>query len=466
MTLAVIILVAFLVMTMLGYRFNQDDGSLVQGGLIQFVSYPSGADVFVNGSDIGSNTTAKATLSPGEHDVAMKRKGYRDWMKQIDVRAGTVTWLNYARLIPEDIAVKPIHEFERLDAALASPDNRWFALLPDSAMPNLVFADIHRDTPQLKDLALPEGSYAAPEEVVEHNFRLIKWSSNSRYVLVEHTFDEGREWLVVDRENADRTRSINAILGIDADFVEFAGNNDRVFYVLEAGNVRRVNLDETTISAPLVRDVKSFKVSPARDKMLIYETLSSEGHRSLGYFIDGNSDEPVVVRTLDVADEVAIDMEVDEYYDVTYTAIAVGNRVEILRGELPRANTVTPLKLIESFELSGEARDLSIKGSGRFIFARSGAEYITFDLEQKAQYTTKLATDQKDAQLKWLDEYMLWTDFDNQLQFYEFDGGNNQQITTIAPGYDISLARNGRYVYSIGQTESGTLVLQQARLIL
>lgn len=466
MTTAVVVLVAFLVMTMLGYRFNRNDGSLVQGGLVQFVSQPSGADVIVNGKDIGSNTTTKMTLEPGEHDVLIQRKNYRDWTKRIDVRAGMVTWLNYARLIPRDLKVETVREFEQLDEALSSPDDKWFALLPDNSQPELIFADLQRDEPQFRSLNLPSEAFTAPKDDAASRFRLSKWTPNGRFLLVEHSYEGKREWIVVDREDASRTRNITTLLSIDATQVEFANNSGRLFYVLEEGNVRRVNLNEATLSRPLINNVKSFNVSLERDELLTYETLPKEGVRELGYYNDGGSDGPVVLKSVEVPASVTLGVAIEKYYDDTYIALAVGDRVEVMRGDLPKSNQSSPLKLVETLELSGNARDLMIKGGGRFIYARSGAEFVAYDLEQKAQYTTRLSAEKPNPQLEWLDEYILWSDFDGELQFYDFDGGNHQKIVPVASGYDVTLARNGRYVYSIGQTDDGKRTLQQVRLIL
>lgn len=468
MTLAVLVLVAFLVMTMLGYRFNQDDGSLVQGGLVQFSSQPSGADVFINGRDIDSNTATKATLEPGDHDILLKRKGYRDWTKEVDVRAGKVTWINYARLIPEELKPTQIREFEQLDSTLASPDSRWYALLPDASKPELLMANIDREKPEFKEFNLQEGTFTAPSEDESSQFKLSQWSGNGRYLLIEHRYGDNREWIVADREDSSKTRNMTTQLSINPTAVEFMDNSGRLFYVLEDSNVRRINLGESTISRPLITDVKSFDLVKDRDRIMTYESLSKDGVREVGYLKDSgkDSDKPVVLRSVNASEDTPLRVAIDEYYDENYVALAIGDRVEVMKGKLPEADSAASLKLIETIELAGEVRQLAIKGGGRFIYAISGNAYTTYDLEQDAQYTTTLATQEASPKLRWLDEYIVWSDFGGDLQIYDFDGANNQKIAPVAPGYDVTLARGGKYVYSIASIEDGGFALQQVRLIL
>jgi len=463
MTVAVITLVVFLVLTMQGYRFSQDDGSLVQGGLVQFASRPSGARVIINDNPLGSTTSAKATLEPGEYDVIMQRKGYRDWNKTIDVRAGTVTWVNYARLIPEKLQTKTVDTQDDMADSLASPNNEWYAMLPDASSPEIVLADLQRDDPEVTTIELPETSYNADGEA--HRFDLRTWSKNGRHLLVRHSYKGGQEWIAIDRENPDQASSIDTTLGIKAAQVEFLDNSGRLFYVLENGNVRRANLSEGTMSGPLISQVVSFEMSVYKDKFITYSTKADEdGRRSVGYYRDG-SKQPVVVRSFDATDSAILKLEIDEYYDETYLALAHDSRIEILKGKLPTEDPVSSLKLVEEINLDSQVDRLAIKGDGRFIYLLADSQFVAYDLEQDARYTTdvKLAGG---ASVGWLDQYILWSDVDSTLQFYDFDGSNHQSIVDVVSGFDVTLSRNGKYVYSIGQTDDGRFKLQQTRLIL
>lgn len=52
-------------------------------------SMPPGADIEVDGSFVG-NTPSTVSVSPGSHDVSVKKKGFSDWNRKINVTGGTV----------------------------------------------------------------------------------------------------------------------------------------------------------------------------------------------------------------------------------------------------------------------------------------------------------------------------------------------------------------------------------------
>ena len=106
MSTAVVAVVVLSLLYILGYRFDSSRHRVEQSGLVQFVTQPSGATVEVDGRALSQKTTAKESVSPGGHEFVMWREGYETWRKTLDIKAGTLTWLNYARLIPKSVRSK------------------------------------------------------------------------------------------------------------------------------------------------------------------------------------------------------------------------------------------------------------------------------------------------------------------------------------------------------------------------
>lgn len=52
-------------------------------------STPTGADIEVDGSFVGS-TPSTITLSPGNHQIVVKKKGFADWTKSLNVTGGNI----------------------------------------------------------------------------------------------------------------------------------------------------------------------------------------------------------------------------------------------------------------------------------------------------------------------------------------------------------------------------------------
>jgi hypothetical protein len=52
-------------------------------------STPAGADVEIDGAFVG-NTPSTVTVAPGSHKVAVKKSGFTDWTKTLNVSGGTI----------------------------------------------------------------------------------------------------------------------------------------------------------------------------------------------------------------------------------------------------------------------------------------------------------------------------------------------------------------------------------------
>jgi hypothetical protein len=62
-------------------------------GKLSVVSVPDGADIEVDGSFVG-NTPSDVQLAEGDHTVAVKKAGFKDWERKLKVNAGSSVHLN------------------------------------------------------------------------------------------------------------------------------------------------------------------------------------------------------------------------------------------------------------------------------------------------------------------------------------------------------------------------------------
>jgi PEGA domain-containing protein len=63
------------------------------GARLSVVSIPDGADIEVDGSFVG-NTPSDVQVTEGEHTVAVKKAGFKDWERKLKVSAGSNVHLN------------------------------------------------------------------------------------------------------------------------------------------------------------------------------------------------------------------------------------------------------------------------------------------------------------------------------------------------------------------------------------
>jgi outer membrane lipoprotein-sorting protein len=460
MTIAVVSLVTVLVLVMLGYQFNRNEGRIEQGGLLQFDSRPNGANVTIDGNAFGTRTPSKTTLSSGQHFITMTRTGYQTWQKSVDIVPGSVTWLNYSRLIPVDLQPSSVADFSRVSSTAVSQDAKWMAIKENAADASIRLANLTGDDVSLKTIDIPTTVYTKAKK---HVFTIEKWDPDSRYILVQHTYDTKREWLVVDAENVGASQNVSRLLDIDASKIVFSDGDSRVLYAQIGTDIRRINLSEATMSRPLVDNAADFSLYKTSTIVFTTTQDTATKQKSVGFYKEG-ADKPQIVRSYDDSKSTALNFAIGEYFGDTYFAISNGHNVEVFESSL---DDVTKAKPVANFTASAAVDHLSIVTNGRFIIVQHGAAYTTYDLEFKKSTSTQLkGTSAVNDELRWLDNYTVWSDRDGMVRLYEFDGANQHDIMPVVPGLSVTLSPNATYIYGINKTNDGAYHLQRVRLLL
>lgn len=469
MSLSVVALVTLLVFVMLGYQFNKADGKIEQGGLVQFSSTPSGANVGIDSKSFGTQTSARTTMTSGSHFITMNKTGYRQWQKTVSVVPGSVLWLNYTRMIPTTLKPTTVASYGMVSDSNVSPDRKWLAIKEDPTTATIRMENISSSTAKASVLDLPPASYTAPSEGQTQSFAIAQWDPSSRYLLVKHTYNGAKtEWLVVDIQHAETTKNMTTLLGFDAMNVMFSNTDNNVLYGLVGHDLRKIDLGAVTLSGPLVTNVAEFSLY--QNSTIVYTTLPdpTTHARTVGYYSEG-ANKPRTIRSYADDGQLPLHIALGSYYSDSYVAIAYGDNVEVLTGDLPRsdASDASTLRMVTTMTVPSGVLNLSIITNGRFVVAQTATGYAVYDLELKKTTTTVLTgpavTTEK---LHWLDNYMAWSDRDGTLRTVEFDGANQQAIMPVTPGFSVTLSPDGTYLYGFLKTAEGKYELQRVRMIL
>lgn len=468
MTIAVILLVLALVLYMLGYEFNQKQGTIQQSGLLQYVTTPSGATIEVDGALLGTKSPTKSTVLPGSHEFVMWRDGYETWRKTQAIEAGTLTWLNYARLVPKQRPVEAVVQLPTIATSLAAPAGRFMAVLPDATLPTIDFYDLTADNVKHAQLTLADTDYTdAKTEAVTHRFEFVEWDQSGRYLLLKHTYNNAIEWLIVDRSDNVFQSNPTKTMDIPMSDVHFSGTSGSSLFVLTGSDIRKVNLTDGTLSRPLASNVAEFSLYGTN--LISYVTTFDAvgGYRSVGLVRDNDKD-AIVVQQVTGDKKIPLHVTTTRYFNQDFVIISHGKKVSVLGGQFPNDTETVATSLLPfgSFTFGSDVQWLQTSGSGRFVIVQNGAQYVGYDLERKAlSPVATLAGSTESKKLRWLDDYYVWSDRSGTLTMREFDGANEHAINTVAEGFDTTLSPSGKYLYSIGKTTQG-YQLQRVKMIL
>lgn len=463
MVLGVALLTTVVLLFVLGYRIENGKG-LEQGALLQFNTQPTGATVSIDGKLLGSNTPNKSTVVAGTHTVTMSKPGYDTWSKTVNTPAGTLTWLDYALLIPQKIVTNATASYKTLVGMLPSPDNKRILLQQTSADPDFQLVDITGTSPKTTTVSVPSPAFTAPATAGDQSFSISSWDPNGRYVLLQHTYDsKNSEWILFDTQNPAASKNITASLGANFSKLVFSGTNGTALYGLDTDNtIRKIDLGANTLSGPLVSNVTDFNLY--QTTIITYVGTNDKGQAVAGIYQDGDT-ESDVLKTADTAD--GLHITTTSYYGNNYVAISSGDQVDILQGSYPHsAQDSSSLQPYARFSFSaGSVANMSFSPRGDYLTVQKGTSFETYNIEHMYTSAGTVPATTVNRPMQWLDQAYLYADYDGQLTIREFDGTNSHAIATVAPGFSATLTQNQHYLYSIGRNSQGDYTLQQTNLL-
>ena len=464
MVIAVIATVAVLVLVIQGYRFNRFDGRVEQGGLVQFDSRPSGATVAIDGMQLANKTASKITLSAGSHTVTMSRDGYTTWTKTVNVNAGSVLWLNYARLFLVSPSVTTQASYDGFAGALVSPNRKQLVTVAAPTIATIYVTPVDDDKSTTRKVAINATSVTPATDAATTSYSLVSWDHDDRYVIVKHAFDNTAEYLSVDTQNGD-TRNITRLLGVSISRVEYALGDSSSVYMLNADHqVRRGDLNASTLSGPLLTNIADF--AQADRSTLTYETLLSDKRtRSVGYLTSGAS-APRIVRTVTDDGTNALKFRMGAYYGDQFFAIAYGDVTNIYDADVPSSDASNAPKLtrIANLTTTGGVKYLGFSpADNRFVYAQQSTSAATYDLEVGSASSVKFQGNTA-RELDWIDEFHIGSTAGGVAYSYDFDGTNGQLVASSAIDAPMTISNNDKYMYYLEPSDTKVL-LKRIQLI-
>ena len=468
-TLSVLIILTASILFMLGFRLDNGNGRLEQGALLQFDSTPNNASVWIDGKSTGVNTAGKQTVPAGIHTVLFAKDKYEDWSRTVNFAAGTLTWLDYARLVPKERSPEAVAHLQTAIAAKASPDMKYILLQETTDQPVFQLADIRSADVKLSALTLPATLYSDPTTAgVTHTFTLKEWNSGGRYILMTHQYKDQTEWLMVDTQNVSQSINISRALSVGFNDIHFSGTSGRNLFGLDTdSNIRKLDLSSGTISRALVSNVEHFSfLEDSSTISYIGLNPSDTSKRVAGIYRDGDEASHVLKQV--PATDTALNIAVGRYFNDDYVAIADGTNVSIFKGSYPTSTEDTSsMKPFATMTLPSAVTQLSFSPKGDYVLAQAGTSFMSYEIEHLRSTSGSIDTNPQAAptSLQWLDVAHLWNQQNGSLVMRDFDNSNIYAISSATGDFDATLSQNGRYFYSIAKSGDG-YALQRVKMIL
>lgn len=439
----------------MGYRFDLMSGQLSQVALLQFNTFPTGAVVDINGASLSTRTPTRSNIKTGQTKVSMSLTGYRGWSKTVSALPSSVRWLDYARLVPQNVKTESVKTFTNVVDMLPTPDRKWAAVLTSESTGDITLVDL-ADPKQIK-FSVIELSNLHLATDGESKFKIIEWDKDSRYLLVRHQLGDQAEYLEYDRQDKI-TRNLSSDFGLELTELHFSNAGGDVIYTLTGADLRKINYADKSISAPLATGVTSY-VLLGDSGRIVYLSKKMGGSKTsqvISIYDDGKITK---LKTYDDAQTTLIGFFRNN--DIDYLAVGRGEMVSVYPDPLKRQRQSHDFnKSVAYLSSPGGIDWMKVNPTGRFVLAGKGNKVVCYDVETTENYSFELA---RRGEPVWLDGYHLLDVKNGVLNMVEFDGQNAQHL--VSGRLPAFLSANEKYLLSLDSI-SGGAVLQRSQMVI
>lgn len=423
-----------------GYDFDRSSGEIIQNGLLLVNSRPENAQLTINGQVESDLTPGRFPLPTGDYELSLSLEGYQPWSKKINVAPNSVEWVYYPLLIPSELSSERVGVWRDLSFVSQSFDAGRVLVRQASDEP--VFRLLELDEQSISS----DEALELPASVAGNNigtFAALEWSGNSRFVLLTHKRGSTTQFIRLDTEQPNESVNLSTFFDLSLSELQFIDSNPNNLYGLSGGDLRRLDINAQTISAPLVREVADFALM--RDQFLLY-LATTDGQLQLG-LIDGDNPPKILESNLDgSASRYRVD--IGEFDRQLHVALLDTRTDEVRIWRDP--HTTQDAKPMTQISASGAA-ELTFSRNGQFVLAQGGGSFASYDLDRDREFHFETPFAKGSDELAvWMDGYrLLGFDKANLMHVFEFDGTNALPLVRAEPNLGIFFAGDFRGMYSV-----------------
>lgn len=428
--IAVVLVVYLLLLQALGYGYDPKTGQVIRNGLIYVSTHPVSADVYANNQYQGQSSL-KMTVPAGKYNFAIKSTGYRDWFATVNLEGGGITRLTYPLLIPQTLTTTDVRQYATAPTFVSgSPDRHWLVVLQPGSLNKYDVYDLRKTSPTVTTITVPASLFkqvAGPQSI-----KLVEWSTDNKHLLVQHNYNGGKEFIVINREEAANSYNVNSLLGSAPDDVMLRNKRfDRVYaYIAKTKSLLFINAANRQTTTVL-RNVLNFKAY-GNNTLLYTSQISKEAGKYSVNIWDG--EKSYLLHNYPANTTYKLDMA--GYGDDLYVAVAPTSTSKLYVFKNPM--TIMKTSRIPNPFIALKIKNpqfISFSANGQFVMAQSGPSFAAYDfdtdlwhyftLKDKIPLTSKAA---------WMDGNRLLLNIKDKLNVFDFNGGNQQQLVSSLTG--------------------------------
>lgn len=403
-----------------GWRIDFFSGRIDETGLVIVNSDPGGAQIAANNKLTKNKTPYRIeNVDPGEIKIKLTKEGYRDWTRTAEVFAQEVTFNDYAWLIPTNLKVEQSAKDISPRSLITDEKNKkvaFSAVKPNQALyyqsdiaqkPQVIYApQINQDTPLT-------------------SIQPIAFNSDVNQVLIRENTTKTGYFYVIPISKDRAPVNINTTFGVNPENITFGSTNAADLFLTEKGVLRRLNIDNKTLSSVIADNVLLFTIG--KDKVFY---LQATKFGTQLWAVDPNS-----LNKTKILDQVPAStryaLKSNRFSGKDYLGLLVSDSADLYLYSDIYSNP-------KSSVIGKDVTNFIFSLNGRYLSISDNNQMQTVDLDQGRRYSFK--TDLKDlTNWAWINEQHLIAVTGKTTRLIDYDGQNSQiLISTTRPGSGIA----------------------------
>ncbi len=468
--MTVLIFTATLVLVYQAYGFDVDrkTGEVIQNGLVYIDSAPDKATIYIDGVPQKDRSNTRLALKEGNYLLTIKRDGYRDWNRKIEVKGGGIERITYPLLIQNNLVEEEIVNFGVNEQLIRtqSPDRRWIMVAKSASLKDFTELDLKDATkgsavPSSRQVIFPEAVFTASDK--SHRLEVVEWSNDNVHFLVKHIYGDATEYIILNRDKPETSFNINKLLERDPAIVTMRDKKFDQWYLQDktTGDLEFANAKKEI--TPLLNDVSAYKSYDVN--VLLYSQKATDNQQNIYLKQDK---ETKLLRTVKAGE---VKLEISRFDNKWYVVVASDGDKKTYIYKDPWVvlskfddRRPTPLAIFHSKEV---INTLEFSANSRFVYMRDGQHFGVYDTEQDKTFGYNFNENiDPGTEVSWMDGHRFLIRSAGVTFIIDFDGSNKQQLVSALPGKSTFFDRDYTVLYSFqnSKVSAGTVALAQTDL--
>ncbi|MBR0488063.1 PEGA domain-containing protein [Candidatus Saccharibacteria bacterium] len=452
MVISVVLMVAILALLVSGYWLNSDF-TVERQGMLQISSFPTGANVEVDGdAPWYQRTNTSKVLSSGEHSIKLVKDGYDTWSKTINVSEGLLYRLHYPRLFLNNRTKSDVYDLSGVIYATVSPNREKMLLAYGTTSWRLI--SLENETITAKTIDVSRLFSTADSSVFTDTIISADWDGSSEHILFATKSGDATKWVLLDTNTVANSVNLTDIFSTGYTRVDILDNSANNLLAVQGQSLYRIDVGAKRISEPLLQNVIDYDHLGSEIAYVISKTVtpaeqiadpatsgvadeSISPTTTTAYEIGTlriGSDEPKVLSLSSKPARILI----SRFYDEKYLTVVSESDVTVYY-----ENDFSEML---SRQLSFVPNVVKVGHNGEFCTFISDEKIATLDME--AQDIREWNLDS--VHFGWLDDDMIYAVAGGVLSVYDYDGLNRRTLAqNVSAKYPATIASNNKWLYYV-----------------